>query len=275
MFSNLIESGSHRADLKRKGKFFLGATAFYTLLLAATGVGSIYAYNARIDDTSDLEVLAVMHFPPAETRPEPTRRVEPRPAVNNGRDQQFATRTGDISVITPFRGDRVADARAKDVGASVPVRIDTYNSDPSSTGGPTRTNYADGPGVGGSGEGNGPSVTGDTAPPPPAHTTPKPAPPKPEGPIHVTSTVLSSKVISKPAPPYPPLAKAAGVQGSVVVQFLIDEQGHVLNAKATSGNPLLQQAAVQAAYRATFTPTLLTGQPVKVTGVITYSFVLR
>src|SRR3954468_17226086 len=43
MFSNLIESGSHTADLKRKGRFLLGTTLFYALLLAATGVGSIYA----------------------------------------------------------------------------------------------------------------------------------------------------------------------------------------------------------------------------------------
>ena len=274
MFSNLIESGSHRADLKRKSKFFLGATAFYALLLAATGVGSIYAYNARIDDTSnDLEVLAIMRFSPEE-RAEPKRREEPRPAANNGHDQQFATRVGEISVITPLHGDRVASESAKDVGARVPVRIDTYNSDASSRGGPARTDYTASP-DGGPGDGNGPSVNGDaTPPPPPAHVRPTPAP-TPPAVIHVTSSVLSSKVISKPAPPYPPLAKAAHVQGAVTVQFLIDEQGHVLNAKATSGHPLLQQAAIQAAYKATFTPTLLTGQPVKVTGVITYNFVLQ
>jgi protein TonB len=59
------------------------------------------------------------------------------------------------------------------------------------------------------------------------------------------------------------------------VQILIDEQGRVISAKATSGNPLLQGAAVQAAYRALFTPTILSGKPVKVTGSITYNFVLR
>ena len=45
MFGNLIESGSHAADLKRKGRFFLGTIAFYCLLVVATGVGSIYASN--------------------------------------------------------------------------------------------------------------------------------------------------------------------------------------------------------------------------------------
>src|SRR5215212_3052740 len=116
MFSNLIESGSHRADLRRKGKFFLGATAFYAVLLAVTGVGSIYAYSATIDDGSDLQVLAIMRFSPVEARPEPARREEQRPATSNNREQQYATRVDEISVITPFRGNRVASEGAKDVG---------------------------------------------------------------------------------------------------------------------------------------------------------------
>ena len=64
MFSNLIESGSHAADLKRKGRFFLGTTLFYGLLLAVTGVGSIYAYNVRLDHDPDYELVALMRFPP-------------------------------------------------------------------------------------------------------------------------------------------------------------------------------------------------------------------
>jgi protein TonB len=106
--------------------------------------------------------------------------------------------------------------------------------------------------------------------------TPKPQPPtRPEGPVKLTSSIISSKAIDKPAPPYPPIAKTAGIQGTVAVQILIDEQGHVVSAKATSGPPLLLNAAVQAAYRARFTPTVLGGQAVKVTGSISYNFVLR
>jgi protein TonB len=276
MFSNLIESGSHRADLRRKGKFFLGATLFYSVLLAATGVGSIYAYNARLEETSDYEILAVMRFAPSDDRPVP-RREEPRPAASNNREQQSATRIGEIAINTPYHSDHIASANTREVRADVPVRIDTYDSDPASKGGPARTNYTGDPG-GGTGEVTGPAVSGDgTMPPPtPAHVTPTPAPtPQHTGPVHLTSTVLTGKAITKPAPPYPPIAKAAGVQGSVTVQVLIDEQGHVLNAKATGGHPLLQLAAVQAAYKAVFSPTVLTGQPVKVTGVITYNFVLN
>lgn len=274
MFSNLIESGSHRVDLKRKGKFFLGATLFYTVLLAATGVGSIYAYNARLDDTSDYEILAVMRFSPSDDRPRP-RRAEPRPAASNNRGQQFATRIGEIAINTPYHPDRVASESAREVRADVPVRIDTYDSDPASTGGPARTNYTSGPG--GPGEVTGPAVSGEgtTPAPPPARVTPTPAPAQHTGPVRLTSDILIGKAISKPAPPYPAVAKQIGMQGSVAVQVLIDEQGHVLSAKATSGPPLLLAAAVQAAYKATFIPTKLSGQPVKVTGVITYNFVLN
>jgi TonB family protein len=71
------------------------------------------------------------------------------------------------------------------------------------------------------------------------------------------------------------MAKRIGVQGPVNVQILIDESGRVISAQAVKGNALLTTAAVEAARRATFTPTRLSGQPVKVQGVITYNFVLQ
>lgn len=86
--------------------------------------------------------------------------------------------------------------------------------------------------------------------------------------------VLNGKAISLPPPAYPPVAKAARVSGTVVVQITIDERGCVVAARAVSGHPLLQAAAAQAASQACFSPTRLSGQPVKVTGVITYNFVL-
>lgn len=276
MFSNLIESGSHAADFKRKGKFFVGATAFYAVLLAAAGVGSVYAYNARLDDADDeYEVLALMRFAPAEARPEAARREQPR-AASNARETQAASRI-EVSVITPFRGDRVASANARDIDARTPVRIGPVDRDPATVGGPAGTNYVGTPG-GGDGRDIGPTV-GDAPPPPPppARVTPTPAPTpqKPAGPLRLTSEVITSKAVSKPAPAYPTIAKAAGIQGSVSVQILIDEQGRVVSAKASNGNGMLMPAAVQAAFQARFSPTLLNGRPVKVTGVIIYNFVLN
>ena len=62
-------------------------------------------------------------------------------------------------------------------------------------------------------------------------------------------------------------------EGSVSVQVLIDENGDVASAAAVSGHPLLRAAAEQAALQSKFKPTQLSGQPVKVAGVIVYNFV--
>ena len=91
----------------------------------------------------------------------------------------------------------------------------------------------------------------------------------------VSGGVLNGKAVSKPQPAYPPVAKAAGASGTVTVQILVDEEGNVVSASAVSGHPLLQQAAVAAARQARFSPTRLSGQPVRVSGVVTYNFVLE
>jgi protein TonB len=87
--------------------------------------------------------------------------------------------------------------------------------------------------------------------------------------------VLNGKAISLPPPTYPPIARAAHASGTVTVQVLVDEEGKVVTAHAVSGHPLLQAAAVQAARQARFSPTKLSGQPVKVSGVIIYNFVAQ
>ena len=87
--------------------------------------------------------------------------------------------------------------------------------------------------------------------------------------------ILQNKVISKPVPRYPPAAKAARVGGVVRVQIVVDESGDVISARAVDGDELLRDAAVNAACRSRFSPTLFSGTPVKVAGVITYNFVLQ
>lgn len=87
--------------------------------------------------------------------------------------------------------------------------------------------------------------------------------------------VLNGKAISLPKPAYPPVARAAHVSGTVIVQVLIDETGQVIRANAISGHPLLLAAAVKAASEALFSPFTLSGQPVKVSGTIVYNFSLQ
>lgn len=89
----------------------------------------------------------------------------------------------------------------------------------------------------------------------------------------VSGGVLNGKATSLPKPPYPPAARAVGASGAVSIQVLIDESGNVISANAVSGHPLLRPDSESAARGSTFSPTLLCGQPVKVSGVITYNFV--
>lgn len=91
----------------------------------------------------------------------------------------------------------------------------------------------------------------------------------------VTGSVINGRAISIPKPPYPDEARAARVSGTVLVQVVIDEKGKVIRACAMQGPSLLMRASEVAAYNAVFTPTKLSGQPVKVTGVINYNFVAR
>ena len=87
----------------------------------------------------------------------------------------------------------------------------------------------------------------------------------------VSGGVLDAKTISKPAPVYPQETHVRAA-GEVKVRVVIDETGRVISAKALSGHPLLQAAAVAAARKAVFAPTLLKGKPVKVAGTLTYRF---
>ncbi len=100
--------------------------------------------------------------------------------------------------------------------------------------------------------------------------TPKPTPTRPLGPI--SGGVLNGKATSLPKPQYPPAARAANAKGSVSVQVMVDENGNVRRARATSGHLLLRNAAERAAQQAKFSPTEVNGQAVKVTGVIIYTF---
>lgn len=93
--------------------------------------------------------------------------------------------------------------------------------------------------------------------------------------LTIRGGVLNGKAISKPAPAYPPIARAARSSGMVVVQVKIDRCGNVVSAEAVSGAPLLRQAAVDAAKKWRFSPTLLSGYPVKVIGTITFNFLLQ
>ena len=83
----------------------------------------------------------------------------------------------------------------------------------------------------------------------------------------VRGGVINGKAVELVKPKFPAAARAVRASGAVNVQVTIDEQGNVIAAEAVSGHPLLRAASVEAARASRFSPTTLSGQPVKVIGI--------
>jgi len=262
MFNNLIESSSHAKEFKRRGSFLLFTTATYLVLFVITGVVSIYAYDAHLEaQSTEWEITFVPVVPP-DAPPEVVR-TAPRPPAN--------TITAGPRSTRPVLYEDVANPRnAPPDVSSAPQPIQPAHS--WSVIGPTVSEPVAPPGSKtGTGTGTGPVV--DIVEPPP----PPPPAPKPQVPsvLKVSSVVLQGKGVYLPKPNYPALARPIRLQGAVNVQVLIDETGKVVSAKAISGHPILIPEAQRAAMQSRFTPTTLGGQPVKVSGVIVYNFVMQ
>ncbi|HYA17879.1 MAG TPA: energy transducer TonB [Bryobacteraceae bacterium] len=108
------------------------------------------------------------------------------------------------------------------------------------------------------------------APPPPA-----PKPPAPPAQVRVSSGTQAAKLIFGPAPPYPPLARTARIQGTVKLEATIARDGSIRNLHLVSGAPLLVKAALDAAGQWRYQPTLLNGEPVEVVTEIDVNFRLN
>ena len=91
----------------------------------------------------------------------------------------------------------------------------------------------------------------------------------------VACTIVSGKVVHMVRPKYPEAAKAAGIQGDVVLEARVGRQGEVLKLRiAKSANPLLTEAAVNAVQQWLYVPYRLNGKAVEVETTITVHFVL-
>jgi protein TonB len=118
--------------------------------------------------------------------------------------------------------------------------------------------------LGGLGEG-----ASGAAPPPP----PPPPPPKISR-TKVGGQVQEAKIIARPNPVYPPLARQARIQGKVQLHAIIDKDGRVGELQVVSGHPLLVKAALDAVQNWRYQPTVLNGEPVEVDTTIDVNFVL-
>jgi TonB family protein len=176
-----------------------------------------------------------------------------KPAGNNVASGNSVVKTAAVETKAPLE----SSAANKKTSASLPAS--TIDSDILKSDGPrqvldARANTSTGA----------PVVKLDSEPPPrqPARTILKP----------VSGGVLNGNALSLPPPSYPDSARRLRVEGMVSVEVVIDELGKVISARAIDGPMALRSVAVQAALRARFSPTKLSGQPVKVTGSINYKF---
>jgi protein TonB len=262
MFDNLVESSSHKDDITRKGSFIGVTLAVYLVLITAFFVAGIYLYDAHLAP-SDLELttlVAPVPVPQQEKAPEQKEEAKPQKVDQNVDVRKELIASVDESRLPP----KEISAKASDIppvrrGVTTVVGASDSNAAAPMPAGPGSGNVTTAPA----------KVNIADEPPPPE--APKPTPPR----APISGGVLNGKAISLPKPAYPPIARAAHASGTVVVQVLIDENGNVVSAHAVSGHPLLQGAAVGAARQARFSPTKLSGQPVKVTGVIQYNFVAQ
>ncbi len=271
MFTNLIESDSHRQEFKRRSSFFLATIAAYALILSAAGVASIYAYDAHLEaQSNDLEILNWV--PPVTPTAQPVRQHDTQPIrrsapTNSPVDRNITESVRTTAIAQTNDPTRVPDNLGTKASDVPPVtgafHLGDRNVDPPTTASNNSTGCI-------TCTGTAPTVKVDD-------TTTPPTPPvvKPPTIRNVSTGVLLAQAISLPQPPYPAMAKQIHVQGAVTVQILVNEEGKVISAQTMSGHPMLLAAAKEAATRARFTPTKLSGVPVKVQGLITYNFVLQ
>ncbi len=268
MLDQLVESKSHASEDTRRSSFLLTTFVIMTSILMSAWLYSLFAkeYGMGGDELS-LETLVappvIEETPEPEPEKEPEKQKDPNVDVRKEIIQSMAESPKppkEISVVKQTIPPRDPDKYT----VKGDINFSAQNAPPPDYKGPVN--------VGGTGSDSGlpgQGGTGDTgaAPPPPPPPVKK-APPK-----TVSGGVLNGKATSLPKPAYPPAARAVRASGAVSVQVLISESGSVISASAVSGHPLLRAAAVGAARGARFSPTMLSGQPVKVSGVITYNFV--
>jgi TonB family protein len=264
MFSNLIESSSHSSELKRRGSFLLFTTITYALLFALAGVVSINAYDARLNQQNleSLGMLALIELPETATEEPPSPTAERGGQEGESGNQRMAERQ--IAMSRTNQPDVVPEGLSSAPLKNPPIPNGKFRIGPQD-----RNPGGSGPGMESSSNEAGSVVK-------PVVDIEQPPPPEPKPiPRVIRKKIINSEAISLPKPPYPPIARRLNIQGMVSIQVLIDESGRVISAKAVSGNPMLVFEAQKAAYEARFSPTLVGDQPMKVSGVITYNFVLQ
>lgn len=271
MFDKLVVSEPEGADFKNRRRYFLTSSLIVGVLFLAAVVASIFAADFSLGNNGF--ELAQIISPPELSNIEPETPQPPRENNQSQTTNDLPRRTANIPRIdesptaVPTTTSTTQNTEAtRPIGPFIPNA--SFNSDPVG-GTPSGREPSEGggkSGLGGLARSTSVEPTEDTQTPPREIKKPKP-------PI-VSKGVLNGYAKSLPKPAYSAAARAVQAKGKVIVQVTIDERGNVVSATAIDGHPMLRGDAERAARNAKFSPTLLSEVPVKVTGVITYNFIL-
>lgn len=248
MFDDLVESGGKGSATKKPITVFLSVVIHSVVIVVLVLIPLIY--------TEALPKQQLLTF--LLTAPPPPPPPPPPPAATVVKVQKIVSQMENGQLQTP-----------KEIPKEIAKIVEDAPPPPSSGG------------VVGGVEGGVPGgqlggvlggiISRSAAPPPPP---PRLEAPKPIQRIRVGGNVQAANLISSPRPIYPPLAKAARIQGTVVLEATISKQGTIENLTVLSGHPLLIQSAMDAVKQWRYKPTLLNGEPVEVITTITVNFSL-
>jgi TonB family protein len=285
MFERLVITNSEASQPNRKWYFLFSSAALCIFLVTALLISLFSAEISLGTDEFDMVQLISPVEPVLDEPPPSQPEVEPEPRL----EAEQTISTAPVTRERPQR--RINMARVDESPRSVPKKVSTQPNlyrerlanrsfdlgnldlDVGANAPRGRTGYS------GSGSGSGAGSSRglgsrakerESAPPPPPPA--KKAPVRHVAKKRVTLGVINGKATSLPKPRYPATARAMNAKGAVRVRVLIDENGRVVSANAVAGHILLRNAAETAARDARFAPTLLSGEPVKVSGVIIYNF---
>ena len=286
MLDQLVESKNTSGENTRRGGFILTTLVVVVSVFLGGLLYSLFAKDYGMGG-GDLELSTlVAPVPVPEDEPPPEPEPEEKPVKQEKAAPNVDTRTEiiqrmDQTPVKPPETTSVVQNTVKPPREGLAVRLGTTNNDAENAAPDTYKGRGntEGTGIaGGTGEARTGSAGGGDDEPPPA-PKPKPPPPTPTptpaAPKKVSLGVINGKASNLVTPPYPATARAVRASGAVNVSVQIDERGNVTSANAVSGHPLLRQAAEQAARQSKFTPTVLSGQPVAVSGIIVYNFVAQ
>lgn len=277
MLEQLVESSSHRKETARRGGFMLSTLVVVCSIFLSGILWSLFAKDLKMGE-SDLEISTLVAPAPPEDTPRP-----PEPAPKNDKQEQSQKAVETTRQTNIMRIDEQQDApseisvtpniqKARPKGSFViseGLELERQGLNSATRGGENN--------VGGIGVGLAESsqlmpvekLKIKETPPPPPLTKEIPKPPVN---MRISLGVINGKATNLVKPAYSPAALAVRAAGAVNVQVTIDEKGNVISANAVSGHVLLRPSAETAARASKFNPTLLSLQPVKVTGLIVYKF---